>query len=378
MPLPPDPLPSLRAEIDLGAVRHNLGVLRARAGDADVLGVVKADAYGHGAVAVSRLLRGEGVGPLAVATLDEAAALREAGIGGTLLVFGAPRPRQLARYRALDLELTVSSVEVAAALAAAAPADRPERVHLKVDTGMHRLGVAPEAAAGVLARLRAAGVEVAGLWTHLATADGADVAFADEQTRRFQAVLDALPEPPPLVHLRNGPATVRGLGALRLPPGARALVRAGGALYGLASDPALAEAHAALRPAMRLVSDVVHLQTVAPGETVSYGRLWRAGRPTRIATLAAGYADGVPRALSNRGEVGLGGRLWPIAGRVCMDMLMLDLGDPEGPGGAVALGDEGVLWGPGGPTAEAAAARAGTIAYELTAGLTGRVARVAV
>ena len=372
-----DPLPSLRAEIDLPAVRHNLGVVRARAAGADVLGVVKADAYGHGAVAVSRLLRAQGVERLAVATLDEAAELREAGLDGPLLVFGAPRPRQLGLYRALGLELTVSSVEIATALAEAAPDARPPRVHLKVDTGMHRLGVPPEAAPETLARLRAAGLDVVGLWSHLATADGADPAFAAEQARRFQAVLDAV-EAPPLVHLLNGPAAMRGLGALRLPPGARGVVRAGGALYGLASDAALAAAHAELRPAMRLVSDVVHLQTVAPGETVSYGRAWRADRPTRVATLAAGYADGVPRALSNGGRVGIGGRLWPIAGRVCMDMLMVDLGDPDGPGGAVALGDEAVLWGPGGPTAEAQAARAGTIAYELTAGLTGRVARVAV
>ena len=333
------------------------------------MGVVKADAYGHGAVPVARVLVEEGVGWLAVATVPEAAQLREAGVEARVLVLAAPRPAFLPAYERHGLDVVVSSAEVARAVAAHGGG---LRAHVKVDTGMHRLGLAPEEAPAVVRQLQAApGVEVEALWTHLATADAADPSFALDQVKRFDGVLAALGDAaPPLVHVRNGPSLVR-LPALTSRP---ALVRLGGVLYGLASDPAMTPAMDGLRPAMRLVADVVHLQTVPPGETVSYGRTWRAEHPTRVATLAAGYADGVPRAYA--GPVGIGGGRYPVVGRVCMDMLMVSLGEPGGPGGDVRLGDEAVLFGPGGPSAEAAAEAAGTMAYELTAGLTGRVAHV--
>ena len=146
-------------------------------------------------------------------------------------------------------------------------------------------------------------------------------------------------------------------------------------LYGLASDPSMEPAMADIRPAMRLVARVVHLQTVAPGESVSYGRTWVAERPTRIATLAVGYADGIPRQLSNRGEVGIGERRVPIVGRVCMDMTMVSLGEPGGWAESVEIGAEAVVFGPGGPSIEEAAAAAGSFAYTLPTGLTARVAR---
>lgn len=367
MPIPPDPPVALRAEVDLSAVRHNV---RQLGGRGEVMGVVKADGYGHGAVPVARVLVEEGVGWLAVATLPEAVELREAGVDVRVLVLAAPLEPYLPAYEAWGLDAVVSSAEVADAVVARAPF---VPVHVKVETGMHRLGLAPEAAAGTVRRLAAAGVEVAAVWTHLATADGADAGFALEQVRRFDGVLRDLGDAaPPLVHVANGPAHVR------LPPltSRPALVRLGGVLYGLNSDPAMAPDTAGLRPAMRLVSRVVHLQTVPPGESVSYGRTWTAERPTRVATLAVGYADGLPRALSNRGEVGVRGARYPIAGRVCMDMTMLALGDPDGPGAGVRLGDEAVLFGPGGPSVEEAAAAAGTLSYELTTGLARRVPRV--
>ena len=362
--------PPLYAETDLGAIRHNLRWLREKAGDDGVMAVVKADAYGHGAVPVARALRAEGVRWFAVARLDEAVALREAGVDDRVLVFAAPLDGELAAYERYGLDATVSSPEVADAVAGRGGL----QVHVKVDTGMHRLGLAPEAAADAVRRLQAApGVEVAALWTHLATADGDDAGFALEQVRRFDGVLaDLGGAAPPLVHVRNGPAVVR------LPPltsGRPALSRLGGVLYGLASDDAMLPATGALRPALRLVARVVHLQTVAAGESVSYGRLWTAPRPTRLATLSVGYADGVPRALTNRGEVGVGGALYPVAGRVCMDVTLVDLGAPDGPGGAVRRGDEAVVFGRGGPSAEAAAAAAGTMAYELTCGVASRVPR---
>ena len=359
----------LRAEVDLGAIRHNVRRLARAAGANAVMGVVKADAYGHGAVPVARVLVEEGVGRLAVATVPEAVALRKAGVRVPILVFAAPLDEALPAYARHGLEAVVSSVEVAAAVRGHGGLT----VHVKVDTGMHRLGVAPERAARVVRDLQASTVSVAALWTHLATADAADPGFVLEQVRRFDGVLSDLGDAaPPLVHISNGPALVR------LPPltSRPALVRLGGVLYGLASDAAMTPSMAGLRPAMRLVTRVVHVQTVAPGETVSYGRTWAAERPTRVATLAAGYADGVPRALSNTGTVGIGGRLWPVVGRVCMDMLMVSLGDPDGPGASVGRGDEAVLFGGGGPSAVDVAEAAGTITYELTTGLTARVPRV--
>ncbi len=365
-----DPPVALRAEVSLGAIRHNVRWLRGRAGADAVMGVVKADAYGHGAVPVARVLIEEGVERLAVATVPEAIELREAGIDAPVLVFAAPLDESLPAYERYDLEAVVSSPDVAEAVRQCGGL----AVHVKVDTGMHRLGLAPEHAAETVRALQAApGVTVAALWTHLATADAADPGFALEQVRRFDGVLKDLgDDAPPLVHVGNGPSTVR---LPRLTP-RPALVRLGGVLYGLASDRAMLPDVARLRPAMRLVTRVVHVQTVAPGESVSYGRTWTAERPTRVATLAAGYADGVPRALSNRGEVGIGGRRWPIVGRVCMDMLMVSLGDPDGPGAEVQRGDEAVLFGPGGPSALDAAEAAGTITYELTCGLTARVPRL--
>ena len=359
---------ALWAETRLGAVRHNLRQLAAPAGGAGrVMGVVKADAYGHGAVAVARVLAEEGVGVLAVATVPEAAELRQAGIDARVLVLAAPLPEFLPAYERLGLEAVVSSAEVAEAVVRNAPT---VPVHVKVDTGMHRLGLAPVDAPGVVRQLQAAGVPVAALWTHLATADAAQPGFALEQVRRFDAVVRELgADAPPLVHLANGPAHVR------LPPltSRPALVRLGGVLYGLDSDAAMAGATAHLRPALRVVARVVHLQTVAPGESVSYGQTWTAERPTRVATLAVGYADGLPRALSNCGWVGLADTRAPVVGRVCMDMTMVSLGEPGAL--AVAVGDPAVVLGPGGPSAEEVAAAAGTISYEVATQIAARVPR---
>jgi len=366
METPPDAPPLLRAEISEGALRANLRRLRAMDPDAELVGVVKADAYGHGATLVAGWLRNEGVERLAVATLAEGAALRAAGDAGRILVLGAPLPEHLPAYARLGLDVSVTSSDVATSVA---DAGLSLTAHVKVDTGMHRLGLAPADVPDALRRLRAApGVTVESIWTHLATADAADASFADEQVARFTAVLASV-EAPPVVHVANGPAHVRALARLA---GRRRWVRVGGPLYGLASDAALAGAMAGLQPVMRLVTRVVHLQTVAAGETVSYGRTWTADAPTRVATLAGGYADGLPRALQQGAAVGIGGHLVPVVGRVCMDMALV------APAEGMHTGDEAVWWGPGGPSAEDVAARLGTIAYELTTGLTARVPRVAV
>ena len=355
---------ALRAEIDLEAVRHNVRALEAAPGD-EVMGVVKADAYGHGAVPVARVLEVEGIRRLAVATVLEAVELRDAGIESRILVLAGPLPEFLPAYREHDLEAVVSSPMIADAVA-----DYRIPVHVKVDTGMHRLGIRPEQTASTVQTLLEAGVPVEAVWTHLATADADDSSFVLEQVQRFDAAVADLDDGI-LVHVANGPAHVRLPRTTSRP----ALVRLGGVLYGLSSDDAMAPSTSHLRPAMRLVTRVVHVQTVPAGETVSYGRTWTAPRPTRIATLAVGYADGLPRSLSNAGTVGLeapGPVLRPVVGRVCMDMTMVALEDDD----AVGVGDEAVLFGPGGPSAESQAAAAGTISYELTCGLTARVPRV--
>ncbi|MFN3595722.1 MAG: alanine racemase [Rubricoccaceae bacterium] len=369
---PPEPS-TLRAEIDLGALRHNARVLAARvraAGADEMMAVVKADAYGHGASTVAAVLAEEGVQRFAVASVREGIALREAGRTEPILVLAAPLPENVPAYVRHDLGVTVTSEAVAEAVIAAARTAGPLTAHVKVDTGMHRIGLAPAAVPDVVARLqRAPGVFVEGLMTHLATVDEA---FTHTQMATFDGVLARLPELPPLVHVANSgtllhvPETARG----------RSLARVGGALFGLLSDHLLLADAADLRPVLRLVGRVVHLQTVPAGETVSYGRTWRAAAPTRVATVAAGYGDGVPRQLSGRGRVGVRGALYPIAGRVCMDMLMLELGPPDGPGAAVRVGDEAVLLGPGGPDPLEVARAADTITYALTCGLTARVPRV--
>lgn len=365
-----------RAEIDLGAIRHNARTLLALAGPAEVLGVVKANAYGHGAVPVTRALQEEGIEQFAVATVPEGIELREAGIEAPILVFAAPLPDALPAYARHALAVTVSSREVAESVAAYAATTGPLRAHVQVDTGMHRLGLRPDELPDTLRFLAdAPGVEVDAVWTHFATADG-DLGYARQQHEDFWALVDQLGSlRPPHVHASNGPFL------LRCPEDAArpgTLVRCGGVLYGLASSRELRPSlqSAGLRPAVRLTTRVVHLQTVQAGESVSYGRLWIAPEPRRIATLPVGYADGLPRALTNRGHVGLHGRLFPIAGRVCMDMLMVDLGPPEGIAATVSLGDEAVLFGAGGPDLQDQAEAADTMPYELTCALSPRVPRV--
>lgn len=350
-----------RARLDLAALRRNVRRVQQHAEGTPLMAVVKADAYGHGVEHVVPVLRAEGVCAFAVASLAEGARLREMGVTEPVLVFAGPLPEALPAYARLGLEVTVSSPALVEAVLAS-----PERlrVHLKVDTGMHRLGVAPEEAPEVLRRLASAPhVEVAGVWTHFATADAADPSFAREQLAHFEAVARAAPEVP--VHLANSGAIAHLPEAVR----GRAFIRPGGLLYGLPTTRAVARA-LPTEPVLQFASRIVRVETVAAGETVSYDRTWRASRPTRIATLAAGYADGVPRSLSNRGVARVHGRDYPIAGRVCMDALMLDLGEAD-----VSVGDEAVLWGWNGPSVLAVAEAADTITYALTCGLSARVPR---
>jgi alanine racemase len=375
----PAPIRPTRAEIDLGALVRNLRTLRSAAPRVDILAVVKADAYGHGAVMVSRALEAEGVGVFGVALVEEGVSLRAAGIRGDIVVLGGAYDggwEALVEHRLIPV---VFRPEHFGALGAAARARGVVALaHLKVDTGMSRLGVLPAELPGLLDRARVeASVQIDGLCSHFANADLADAALTRVQIERFQTALRQLRDAgfsPRWRHLSNS------AGLLTLPEVRDGLelnlVRPGLALYGLLPAPWL-------RPPQRLESvlswktAVVHLKSVPAGTPVSYGSTWIAPRPSRIATLPVGYADGWSRLLSNRGAVLVRGRRAPIVGRVCMDLCMVDVTEfPE-----VEMGDEVVLLGSQGAEtqdAHALASLQGTIAYEVLCAISARVPRLAV
>lgn len=377
------------ADIDLGAVRHNAALLCRVAAPASLCAVVKADAYGHGELAVARAALAGGAGWLAVALVEEGARLRDAGVEAPILLLSEPPEEALAEAAARRLVPTVYTAEGIGGLAKAV-ADGgfpPLPVHLKVDTGMHRVGADP-ADVGVLAELVRAdpGLELGAVWTHLAVADGRgeeDVAYTRLQLERFDAVLAALAGAgirPPMVHVANSAGTIA------IPPARRDLVRCGLALYGLAPTPDLAGRLAAatggdrLQPVLSLRSRVTLVRDVAAGERPSYGRLRALPERSTVAVVPVGYADGVPRRLFEEGgAVLIRGVRRPLAGSVTMDQLIVVCG----PAGSteVAVGDEVVLIGRQGGeeiTADEWAERLGTISYEVLCGIGPRVPRVPV
>lgn len=356
-------------DIDLDAIRHNVGVLRGVAGEAAFCAVVKADAYRHGAVPVAMAALEAGATWLAVALVEEAAELRAAGIDAPILVLSELQPDEMAEVAALGgVRPTVYTGPGIDAFAAAAPG---APVHLKVDTGMHRVGATPAAATGLARRVLDGGLVLEGVFTHFAVADSPADPFTGDQVERFDAVLADLADhgiEPEMVHLANT------AGLITCPGARRSLVRAGIGIYGVAPSPELAAACAdlGLRPAARLRSEVRHVHLVEAGEGVSYGRRWRAGGPTHLATVPIGYADGVARAWWDGGSVLIGGRRRPIRGVVTMDQLVVEVD------GDVLVGDEVVLLGGQGDGfigAEEVAAAVGTITYEVLVSLGARVPR---
>jgi alanine racemase len=368
------------ASIDLVALRHNLLQVRRLAGSRDVIAVVKADAYGHGAVAVSRALAAEGVTRFGVALVEEARTLRDAGIRGEVLVLGGFTGDQAAEIVDLGVTATIVHPLHAAALSdAARRAGRVAPVHAKIDTGMGRLGFPVDAAPDAIASLtRLPGLRLDGVMTHFADADLADPAFAREQMARFDRVMAALHArgiTVPLRHAANSAAVmaVSRDGVVGLEAALYDAVRPGIMLYGCRPGPAVGHA-VDLRPVLSLTTCIGLLKRVPSGTPISYGRTFVTQRPSLIAVLPIGYADGYPRALSNVGAVLVRGRRAPVAGRVCMDLTMVDVTEVPG----VAEGDEVVVIGVQGDasmSAEDVAAAAGTIAYELLCGIGPRVPR---
>lgn len=372
------------AIVDLAALRANLAALRARcAPGVRAMPAVKADAYGHGLDMVAPALAAAGADAFGVATGDEALALRALGVAGDVLVF-APLRRGLAALAEADVALTVAGPSDLALLEAAAP-PRPARVHVKVDTGMGRLGGRvvdaagrpdprglADAAALAAAVDRSRHARLEGVWTHLASADEPDAAVPDGPTDRqvaaFVALLDALGRAglrPPLAHAANSAGTI-------VRPDAHFdLVRPGIAVYGQPPSAHVAALAPELRPVLTLDAPVTQVRRVAAGTPIGYGGTWRAPAATTIATVRLGYADGYPRALSSRGRAVVNGRPASVAGRVCMDQLMLDVG----PDADVAPGDRATFVGGAGPSAVEVAEAAGSFAYELLTGIGVRVAR---
>jgi alanine racemase len=360
------------ALINLLALDHNFQEVRGRAGGRKVLAVVKAQAYGHGAVAVSRRLVDLGAGMLGVALVEEGRELREAGIHAPVLIMGAVFPGQADEVVRLGLTPAVASLAVARALSQAAQRRQaPVAVHIKIDTGMGRIGLSPEAAPDLIAEvMELEGVRVEGLMTHFADADLRDKQFASVQMDRFEDLITSLEKrgmSVPVRHAANSAAVLDYRRALFT------MVRPGVMLYGY--NPLEGGAGADLRPVLSLVTRIAFLKRTPAGVPISYGRTFITGRESLIATIPIGYADGYSRGLSNRGEAIVRGKRVPVAGRVCMDMTMLDVTDVPG----VAEGDEVVLIGSQGAeriTADDVAAKTGTISYEVLCGISGRVPRV--
>lgn len=364
-----------QARIHLGAIRHNLETVKKAVGPARILLSVKANAYGHGAIPVARMAQDAGVDWLGVATVPEGQELRAAGVTLPLLKLSATFPEEMGEAVETGLVLAVSAEGEARTLEAACAArGLRASAHLKVDTGMGRIGTS-EAQAPVLADFierECPHVDLDGIFTHLPVSDEVDPAYTRDQLARFRKAVDrveaALGRRPALVHCANSGAI------LNHPDAMMDMVRVGILAYGSLPDPALRPGPD-LRPVLSLVTRVAFLKRVEAGTSIGYGRSWTAQRDTWIATLACGYADGFDRRFSNRGRVLIGGHAFPVVGRVCMDQTMVDLG----PETAVLPGDEAVLIGTSGAetiTVEEWADQLETIPYEVTCRIASRVPRI--
>ncbi|HZB97643.1 MAG TPA: alanine racemase [Candidatus Sulfotelmatobacter sp.] len=362
------------AEVDVAALHANAAAIRRHvAPHVQVMAMIKANGYGHGALLAARAAVGGGASWLGVSSPEEALQLRGEGINVPILTVGWTHPDHHRGLIDAGIQMTVYDARAVEEIAASAlRGSRPARVHVKIDSGMGRLGARPEHVpelVDALQRSRPA-VEVAGVFTHFADAEGSDLGFTEQQHERFLELAGRVKEiaPEALLHCANSAAT------LRLPDTHHDLVRPGLALYGYA--PAALAGIVPLRRVMTVAAHVTHVKMVRRGDTVGYGRTWTASGDTRVATVSAGYADGVQRAQSNRGRVVIAGRRCPIIGRVSMDQLTADVSAV----GDVRPGDEVLLFGArdGALGADEVAAAAGTVPYEVLCTVSARVPRIPV
>ena len=375
------------AEIDLKAIARNVAELRRIAQpQSRLMAVVKANGYGHGAIEVAQCALKNGAVALGVARIEEGIQIREAGIQAPVLIFGYTLPQQAADLLEYDLKPCVYAAAAARKLAGAA-ASRGKKIqaHLKVDTGMGRLGQLPQnfytdnptaintaALEEALTIAGLEGLELEGIFTHFATADSSDKSYAEKQLHLFKNYLRRLRQAgfsPPVRHAANSAALID------MPQSHFDMVRPGIAIYGLYPSAEVQKNRVSLKPAMALKARIIHLKKVPAGFKVSYGSTYETRKPTTIATVPVGYADGLSRLLSSRGQMLVHGQRAPIIGRVCMDLTMLDVGSIEN----VQMGDEVVVFGRQGNealTVDEMAALLDTINYEIVTGITARVPRV--
>ena len=358
--------------VDLDALAANFNAIRARVAPAKVMPILKANAYGHGLVPVGRLMASLGADYLGVAVLEEGVLLRRAGIRTPILVLGGIWGSQIPIFLKYDLTLTASSIEKLEQIdQAAATAGVTARVHLKIDTGMERIGVHDYSAGAFLeATLRCNHIRVEGVFSHFANADAADLASARLQLERFHEVLRFYERhslPLPMRHMANSAAI------LQLPEATFDMVRPGIMLYGVYPSDEVRRT-VAVQPALTWKTRVVYFKVTQPGRPVSYGWTWTPEKQTRIVTLPVGYGDGYFRAMSNKAQVLIRQRRYPQVGRICMDQMMVDIGWET-----AYNGDEAVLIGEQGSeriTVEELAAWAGTIPYEVLTNINTRVPRI--
>lgn len=360
-------------EVDLGRITANLRAIRAHVGGAKIMAIVKANAYGHGIIEVARHLESVGgADMLGVAFLEEAVLLREQGITLPILVFGGIAANQIPLFLKIGLTFTASSVDKLHLIdEAAAAAGTRAKVHLKIDTGMERIGVHYYSAAKLQeAALKCRHCDIEGIYSHFANADAADLDHAQMQLERFMDVLSFYEHrslPMPMRHIANS------AGILALPESHLDLVRPGIMLYGVYPS-AETPRSVAIQPALSWQSHVAYFKVVQPDHPVSYGSTWQSDQPTRVVTIPVGYGDGYFRSLSNRAEVLINGHRHPVVGRVCMDQIMVNISQDTAYNGdrVTLLGENGGL----AITAQHVADWADTIPYEVLTNINTRVPRI--
>ncbi|MDB6117002.1 MAG: alr [Verrucomicrobiaceae bacterium] len=367
-----DILRPTHVEVDLSRLAGNLQAICSHVGTAKVMPVLKANAYGHGLIEVAELMVKLGADYLGAAFLEEGLMLRKQGITTPILILGGLAGEQIPLFLKNSLTLTASSVDKLRLINEAAEAlGTQAKVHLKIDTGMERVGVHYYSAEKLLeASLQCHSVEVEGIYSHFANADAADLSHARLQLERFQEVLQFYERrslPLPLRHMANS------AGILQLPESHLDMVRPGIMLYGIYPSPEC-QRTVAITPALAWRSQVSYFKVVQAGDPISYGSTWQADHPVRVVTIPAGYGDGYFRALSNKAQVLIRGRRYPVAGRVCMDQMMANIEwDSAYNGDPVTLigtdGNETI-------TADEVANWAGTIPYEVLTNINTRVPRV--
>ena len=377
----------VRAEIDLKAIAHNIKELRRITHlKAKLMAVVKANGYGHGAIEVAQCALQNGAEILGVARIEEGIQIREAGIKAPILIFGYTHPQLATDLMEYDLIQSIHTSLAAQDLStAAASLGEKLKIHLKVDTGMGRLGLLAQnfesknsdvvnaaAIEETLAIAGLEGLELEGIFTHFATADSADKSYAEDQLDLFMNYLNRLRKAglePSVRHAANSAALID------MPQSHLDMVRPGIAIYGLNPSDEVINKQVALKPAMALKTKIIQLKKVPAGFAVSYGITYKTRKPTTIATVPVGYADGLNRLLSSRGQMLVQGQRAPIIGRVCMDLTMLDVGHID----RVRMGDEVVIFGQqdnGSQSVDEMASLLNSINYEIVTGITARVPRV--